>query len=67
MSDTLKYSFSDDSEPTDEQLELLMKEVSAEAKRKAYLTEKSFYADMVIIVQDMIQKYNVKYSDNKTI
>jgi inosine/xanthosine triphosphate pyrophosphatase family protein len=36
MSDALKYSFTYDSEPTDEQLELLMKEVSAEAKRKAY-------------------------------
>ncbi len=40
----LKYSFLSDEEPTDEQLQALMEEVAAEARKKKAKADKTFQA-----------------------
>ncbi len=48
----INYKFTSDEEPTDEQLQLLMHEVSIEAKRKADEANKRFNAEL----QELVEK-----------
>lgn len=42
----INYKFTSDSEPTDEQLHLLMQEVAVEAKRKAQKSNEQFFEQL---------------------
>ncbi len=50
-----KYNFLYDSEPTDEQLQLIMKEVAIDVKEKAKEAEEKFWANHKKIIDDTIE------------
>jgi hypothetical protein len=60
MSELLRYNFSLDQEPSDEQLHQLMKEVAEEAKKRAIESDKLFYEQLNIIVNQTL----IKNADN---
>jgi hypothetical protein len=47
----ITYKFISDTEPTDEQLHLLMQEVAVEAKNKAQKTDEQFFEQLLLLVQ----------------
>ncbi len=52
----INYKFTSDEEPTDEQLQLLMHEVSIEAKRKADEANERFNAEL----QNLVEKAKLR-------
>ncbi|HPO62013.1 MAG TPA: hypothetical protein PK762_02890 [Candidatus Kapabacteria bacterium] len=53
-----KYNFLYDSEPTDEQLQMIMQEVAIDVKEKAKEAEAKFWANHKKIIYDTIEKEN---------
>lgn len=47
----IQYSFLENTEPTDEQLHLLMQEVTADVKTRAKKSDEDFFKQLQILVQ----------------
>jgi hypothetical protein len=62
MAESLTYRFIQDIEPTDEQLHNLMKEVAADVKKKAEDSDRLFYENMTILVDQIVKKFKDKSS-----
>ena len=61
----INYKFNSDSEPTDEQLHLLMQEVVIEAKRKARLADLQFWENLKNQVEIAIKNNAILNSESK--
>ncbi len=61
----INYKFTSDEEPTDEQLQLLMHEVSIEAKRKADEANERFNAELQELVEKAKRRKLKLESDSK--
>ncbi len=61
----INYKFTSDDEPTDEQLQLLMHEVSIEAKRKADEANERFNAELQELVEKAKRRKLKLESDSK--
>ncbi len=53
----IKYRFTSDKEPTDEQLQLLMQQVAAKARRKAEIADKVFWEQLQQLVHASKQQW----------
>lgn len=63
MNNTINtYRFTSDSEPTDEQLAEIMKEVAIEAKQKADAAEKVFNENLQLEIINAIKNIRIKKS-----
>ncbi|NCO54968.1 MAG: hypothetical protein GW876_06140 [Bacteroidetes bacterium] len=54
----IQYSFLDNTEPTDEQLHLLMQEVTADVKTRAKKSDEDFFKQLHVLVQIACSKKN---------
>lgn len=61
----INYKFNSDSEPTDEQLHLLMQEVAIEAKRKARIADLQFWENLQKHVEITLKNYAILNSESK--
>ena len=55
----MNYHFTDNEEPTDEQLHLLMKEVAVDVTKNAQKTEKEFYFQLSELVKKVMKEHNL--------
>jgi hypothetical protein len=59
----INYKFNPDTEPTDEQLHLLMLEVAIEAKKKAMISDEQFMEQLQQMVQDAQKEQSTLYTN----
>ena len=52
----IDYSFMGNTEPTDEQLHLLMQEVAADVKKRAQKSMESFYKQLELLVKQSMEE-----------
>jgi hypothetical protein len=61
----INYKFTSDTEPTDEQLHLLMQDVAIEAKEKARKSDKKFFEQLQQLMLEAQRKQLINNPDAK--
>jgi len=56
----IDYSFMGNTEPTDEQLHLLMQEVAADVKTRAQKTTEDFFKELSLLVKQVLEEQSKK-------